>query len=125
MRRTTTLLAAAALLSSVAALNCGKHEADTGALHLALAVPGGYTVNTVTYTVNQGTNVLLGPATFNVSGQGAQPSLNIALPPSTGNTITLSADATNGHHFQGTSALFNIVSGNTTTVEVTLTDVLG
>ena len=120
-----TILAAAALLSIAAVVNCSRHDADVGSVHLALSVPGGYTVNTVGYTVKQGATTLLGPATFDVSDPNAAPSLDIVLPPSTGDTITLTADATNGHHFSGTSSVFNIVSGQTTLVTVTLTDVLG
>jgi hypothetical protein len=120
-----TVLAAAALLATAAVVNCSSHQSDVGSVHLALSVPGGYTVNTAGYTVKQGTTTLLGPATFDVSDPNATPSLDIVLPPSTGDTITLTATTTNGHAFSGTSSVFNIVSGQTTLVTVTLTDVLG
>ena len=128
MRRTlgkkTLILMAAALVFSVAGLNCAQHQSDVGELRLALSAPGGYTINSVGYTVNQGATILLS-GTFDVSDPNATPSLDIVLPPSIGDTITLKATATNGHQFQGTSSAFNIVSGNTTQVTVTLQDTLG
>jgi hypothetical protein len=124
MNRMKALLGVAALGASVAAFNCSHQGAgdDVGTVQLRLTAPDGLTVNSVTYTVKSGSTILLGPSTFDVSDPNAAPSLDIALPPSTGDTITLTAVATNGHQFTGTSSVFNIVSGQVTLVSVLLTD---
>ena len=97
------LVAAAVLISSVLAA-CSHEQADVGTVHLALSTPGGFSINQVSYTVRQGATILAGPATFEVSDPSAQPSLILTLPPGVGDTITVGADATDGHHFEGTSA---------------------
>jgi hypothetical protein len=122
-----TLLTGLALSLVVGAVNCSKggSNSDTGALRLALSVPGGFTVTTVDYLVRSGAATTLLSGSFDISDPNAAPSLDLALPPSTGDTITLTAHAVGGHTFTGTSTAFNIVSGSTTLVNVTLTDTAG
>ena len=122
-----SLLAVALLSMTALAINCSKGDsgnADTGSLHLALSAPGGYTVTTVDYSVTDGSTPanVIKSGTFDVSDPNAAASLDLALPPSTGDHITLTAHAVGGHTFTGTSSAFNIVSGQTTIVAVTLTD---
>lgn len=126
MRRSSVAIAAVALLSGITALGCGRHDSDVGTVRLALTTPNGYAIDQLTYTVYRLSTEILSPTTIDVSDPNAALSLDIALPPSTGVSIRLSAYSADGHHFfLGTSSEFNIVSGQTTLVEVTLRDALG
>jgi hypothetical protein len=123
--RVRNLLALSALSAAVTLGACsksGEPTNDPGSLKVALAVPGGYTVNTVSYTVDSSTGAVIKSATIDVSGAGASISFALELPPATGDTITLTATSTSGVVFSGTSPPFNVISGQTTLVSVTLTN---
>lgn len=123
----------AAWLLLGAALACARYgpaaaeptEADdTGSLALALSVPGGLGIRTVSFLVTgAGGVVLAGPGTFSVSDPGAAPSLTLALPPSLGATVALSATSDDGRAFSGTSPPFTVTAGQSTPVNVSLHEV--
>jgi collagen type VII alpha len=121
------LLALTALSAAVAFGACSKSSepTDHGSLNVALAVPGGYTVNSVSYTVNATGGAVITTGTVDVSAAGSSLSFFLELPPGTGDTITLTATSTSGVTFTGTSTPFNVVSSQTTLVSVTLTNTLG
>jgi hypothetical protein len=118
-----TALAAVALLSGAVAMSCSKttNPTDVGTAKLALLIDGA-TVNSVSYTVLSGatppTTLLTG--TINVSDPNATLSLDVSLPPGTGDTVALTATTSTGLPCTGTSAPFSVVAGQTTNVALTL-----
>ena len=123
-----SLLALTALSAAVGWGACSKSSepanSDLGGLKVALAVQGGYTVNTVSYTVNASPGgAVVKSGTIDVSGAGANISFALELPPGT-DTITLTATSTSGVTFTGTSPAFTVVSGQTVGVNVTLTNTI-
>ena len=117
-------------LSALAAMfwvqGCSKGGApdNSGKLTVALVAPGGYTINTVSYEVDAAGGAVIRSGTVDVSGPGANLSFALDLPAATGDTITLAATSTTGVIFTGTSPPFNVVSGQTTLVSVTLTNTI-
>ncbi|HXJ23886.1 MAG TPA: hypothetical protein VMT03_27075 [Polyangia bacterium] len=117
-------------LSALAAMfwvqGCSKGGApdNSGKLTVALVAPGGYTINTVSYEVDAAGGAVIRSGTVDVSGPGANLSFALDLPAATGDTITLTATSTTGVIFTGTSPPFNVVSGQTTLVSVTLTNTI-
>ncbi len=125
--RVKNLLALTALSAAVGLGACSKssepaNNSGLGGLQVALAVQGGYTVNTVSYTVNASPGgAVVKSGTIDVSGAGANISFALELAPGT-DTITLTATSTTGVTFTGTSPAFTVVSGQTVGVNVTLTN---
>jgi hypothetical protein len=121
------LLALTALSAAVGLGACSKsgeptNANDLGGLKVALAVQGGFTVNSVSYTVNASPGgAVVKSGSIDVSGAGANISFALELPPGS-DTITLTATSTSGVTFTGTSPLFTVVSGQTVGVSVTLTN---
>ena len=127
-----TALTALALGASVVAGGCAKHsgEEPPGSLQLALTVPGAFTLQTVDYRVFTASNANFLVGTFNVSDPNAAVALDLAL--AAGHyDIALTAHTNPGsptdHVFSGSTATatppgFNILSGQTTIVNLTLTD---
>ena len=119
------LLALTALSAAVGLGACSRSSEpgnDVGGLKVALAVQGGYTVNSVSYTVNASPGgAVVKSGAVDVSGAGASISFALELPPGT-DTITLTAASTTGVTFTGTSPAFTVVSGQTVGVSVTLTN---
>jgi hypothetical protein len=127
-----TALTALALGASVVAGGCAKHsgEEPPGSLQLALTVPGAFTLQTVDYRVFTASNANFLVGTFNVSDPNAAVALDLAL--AAGHyDIALTAHTNPGsptdHVFSGSTATatppgFNILSGQTTIVNLTLSD---
>jgi hypothetical protein len=121
--KATTLLAAAVLFTGAVA-GCSKSSKNyVGDVALALTLPGGITVNTVSYTVVTAANAPLRSGTFSVTDPSATISMDLVLPPGVGDKITLSATSTSTpvRTFTGT-ATFTVTSGGVTMISVTLTD---
>jgi hypothetical protein len=118
-----TAFAAVALLGGAVGMNCSKttNPNDPGTAKLALII-GGATVSSVAYTVLSGATppVTLASGTINVSDPNATVSLDITLPPGTGDTVSLSATTSTGLACSGVSAPFNVIAGQTTNVTLTL-----
>ena len=123
--RVRNLLALTALSAALGLGACSKSNEpanDLGGLKVALAVQGGFTVNSVSYTVNASPGgAVVKSGTIDVSGPGANVSFALELPPGS-DTITLTATSTSGVTFTGTSPAFTVVSGQTVGVSVTLTN---
>jgi hypothetical protein len=130
MRRNSlklTALAAFALVGGGAlGMNCSKssNPGTSGDVQLALILPDGSTVTSVTYTVNSSSNAVLASGTINVSDPNAKLSLDLVLPvtPSgdPGDKITLSATSSIGQACLGTSTSFPVLANQTTSVPMTL-----
>ena len=122
VRNFLALTALSAAVGLGACSKSGEPTNDVGGLKVALAVQGGYTVNSVSYTVNASPGgAVVKSGTIDVSGAGANISFALELPPGT-DTITLTATSTTGVTFTGTSPAFTVVSGQTVGVSVTLTN---
>lgn len=110
----------------VLGLACSGRDLSAEALvRLQLLVPGGFTITTVAYQLDSASGATVLAGSFDVTDPNARPSLTLAVPPGSGYTITLRANdltRTPPHHFEGTSAPFNVAAGQTTLVAVTLTD---
>jgi hypothetical protein len=117
-----TALAAVALLGGAVVTSCSKttNPTDVGTAKLALIIDGA-TVSSVAYTVLSSTNATLASGTINVSDPNATLSLDISLPPGTGDVVKLTATTSTGLPCTGTSPPFNVVSGQATNVTLTLT----
>jgi hypothetical protein len=118
----TTLLAGAALLIGAAAVNCSRSGSSDsiGTMHLALTLPNGTTVSSVSWQIMSSGGAVIRSGTINTSDQNATPSVDTSCPAGTGDTVTLSATTSDNKSCTGTSAPFNVVAGGTTMVAVTL-----
>jgi hypothetical protein len=119
-----TALAAVALLGGAVVTSCSKttNPTDTGTAKLALIIDDA-TVSSVAYTVLSGATppATLASGTINVSDPNATLSIDISLPPGTGDVVNLTATTSTGLPCTGSSAPFNVVSGQPTNVTLTLT----
>jgi len=121
----TTTIAAIALCSGAFATNCGKgSNGDTGHVNVAFSVPGGLTLSSVSYTAQSGATppATLLTGSINVSDPNATISADLILPAGTGDTLTITGTASPGNvSCTGTSSPFNVVSGQTTSLSMTIT----
>src|SRR5579863_2498902 len=86
------VLGALALVGGAVGLNCSKdsNPSTEGGLKIGFAIPDGTTISSVHYAMTL--NGAAGPAgNFNTSDKNSSPSFDIALQPSTNDTITLTA----------------------------------
>jgi hypothetical protein len=124
-----TAVAAVALLSGAVAVNCsGKRptsgNSPDGMLSLALSLPGGATISSVSYTIHsaQPTSPPADKAgTINTSNGMATASVETSFAASTNDTVTLTATTSDGEPCTGTSPQFSVVSNGQALVGVTLT----
>ena len=116
------VLGALALVGGAVGLNCSKdsNPAGSGGLKIGFAIPDGTTISSVHYAMTL--NGAAGPSgNFNTGDQNSSPSFDIALQPSTNDTITLTATTSTGVSCTtGASPAFNIVSNVPTTVTLSL-----
>ena len=92
-----------------------------GTVGMDLTLPGGEAINSVSWTINQGTSVVL-TGTYAVPAAATTISFFIPnVPAGSGYTITLTATSTDGRvTCVGTSAPFSVTAQTTTTVNVFL-----
>ena len=97
----------------------------TGSLSLALTLPGGAQLASVSYTLTAsggGLVTLLGgganPGTVSVANSQAVSFQLGGVPAASGDSIALSATLTGGGTCQGSTAGFNVVAGQTSNVQV-------
>lgn len=134
MRRNSmklTALAAVALVGAAAGVNCSKGStSNSGDVKLAVVLPSGDTISTVTYTIlNSGGTAIAGPSPITVTDPRATISLDIVVPVTpagdAGDRVTLTATATGTggvtESCTGTSPAFPVVAGTNTPVMMTLT----
>ena len=102
----------------------GTSNAGTGTVGLALNLPGGAQVNSVTYDLlnSGGTPVSLpsapNPGTVNVSNSASIDFQLGGVPAATGDSISLTASIAGGGTCQGSASGINVTAGATTTVTV-------
>ena len=89
-------------------------------------LPSGAAIDTVTYQVlDSGGVTIAGPANIDVSRSPAPVALEIFVPATpagdAGDSVKLTATATDGESCTGTSAPFEVVAGNNLAVTMTLT----
>lgn len=116
-----TALAAVALLGGAVATSCSKttNPTNVGTAQLALII-GGATVNSVAYTVLSSTNATLASGTIDVSDPNATISVDLSLPAGTGDIVKLTATTSTNLPCTGTSLPFDVISGQSTSVSLTL-----
>jgi len=122
-RRANQLAAVvAAALIGLTALGCDSPAtpAGGGEATIAFALPGGVALNSVNYSVFSSSDAVVASGTIDTHDPNATASVDIVLAPGTGDTVTLSAVTSTGLSCQGTSAPFDIASGQVTPVQVTL-----
>jgi hypothetical protein len=118
--------AAVGLCVAVVVAGCSD-SADIGAgdsnfvvTRLSLSLPAGSGILSVNYRALSSGNVTLAAGAIDVSDPGASLSLDLALPPGTGDVVLLSAQTAAGASCAGTSAAFDVTSGRPTFVGLTL-----
>ena len=117
-RRRATL----GFLASLLAFNCGPSAVDngpTGQVRLALSLPDGTSVSSVTWKVLSSTNAVVISGTLNTSGS-QRPSFIASLPPANGDTVSMSATTSAGVSCAGTSPPFNVLPGQSVPVAVNI-----
>ncbi|SRR6266540_517078 len=105
---------------TTACQNTDNGAPDTGAVRIALTLPGGLTVNQVSWQVLSATQELLASGITNTSNPSATPSLSFSVPPGIGETVHMSATTTSGSSCTGTSEPFNVVAGQMVSVLVSI-----
>lgn len=123
------ILSAVVLLPAVVAAGCSASDSGdgsslgqngaTGSVGLAITSPDGQLINTVRYTVTNKAGEIVHNDVVNVSDPNSTISVTFSLAAATGYTITLTADSVQGSHCAG-SAMFDVVKGSTTHVDLSL-----
>ena len=115
---------ALALLTAVCGASCqgqvGGSAADEGQVVLALTIPDGATISSVSWTVRSSSNQLLASGTTNTSRSGATASFAVGLAAGTGDVVTMTATTSAGETCTGSSAPFNVVANQTSPVSISL-----
>jgi len=95
-------------------------HSDVVTSHLALSLPEGSTIDSVSYRVLSSGGATLLAGTIDVSQRGATLSLDLVLAPTLGDVAELSAQTSAGASCAGTSAPFDVVAGRPTFINLTL-----
>ncbi|HEY7374417.1 MAG TPA: 5'-nucleotidase C-terminal domain-containing protein [Polyangia bacterium] len=123
--RAISLLGALALVSSAAAVGCGRDQTtppngDIGNVEIALQAAPGVTINVVSWTIS-GPNAFSKAGTIDVSHSATVSTTIGGLPAGSGFAVTLSANSTDGATTCGGGPVsFAVVAGQTTPVSVHL-----
>jgi hypothetical protein len=117
------MMAAVTLLAGASSVGCSKRDKadDIGSVGLALTLPGGAMINTVSYTITggpaPGVNI---PGTIDVSGPGVTTATALVSGLLAGSySVTMTATASDGQSCTGTQP-FTVVSGQTAMANVIL-----
>jgi hypothetical protein len=114
------------LLAGVIGSSCSEDRLFSGGdVRLAVVLPSGAAIDTVTYQVlDSGGVTIAGPADLDVSRSPAPVALEIVVPATpagdAGDTVKLTATATDGESCTGTSAPFVVAAGNNLALTMTL-----
>jgi hypothetical protein len=100
-----------------------RNAVATGTVRLALSLPNGTTLNSVSWQIRSSGGAVLRAGTINTSDPGATPSVDTSCPASTGDTVVMTGTTSDGTGCSGTSMPFNVAAGGT--VQVGLTIVCG
>jgi hypothetical protein len=95
-------------------------ESNVVTSRVALSLPSGSNISSVSYRVLSSGNATLAAGTIDVRDPGAALSLDLVLTPGTGDVVTLSAQTSSGAFCGGTSAPFDVRPGRPTFVSLTL-----
>jgi hypothetical protein len=101
-------------------LSCGKEkvaEGSVGEIQVALSLPDGTTIDSVTWKVLSSSSAEIASGTLNTTGSRT-PSFISSLPAGAGDTIVMTASTTGGVSCIGTSSPFTIIAGQSTTVNL-------
>ena len=91
--------------------------APTGEVRLALSLPDGTSVSSVTWKVLSATNAVVVSGTLATSGS-QRPSFIASLPSAVGDTVNMTATTSAGVTCAGTSDPFDVIAGHAVTVDV-------
>jgi hypothetical protein len=90
-----------------------------GEVRLALSLPDGTSVNSVSWKILSATSSVIVSGTLVTSGS-QRPSFIASLPPAIGDTVNMTATTSSGAACAGTSSPFNVVAGQSVTVNVNI-----
>jgi hypothetical protein len=102
------------------ATDIGPGDSNLVVSQFFLSLPSGSGILSVNYLVLSPENVTLAAGAIDVSNPGASLSLDLTLPPGTGDVVQLSAQTGAGASCAGTSAPFDVRPGQPTFVGLTL-----
>jgi hypothetical protein len=111
-------------LGALLTLNCAAGKSpgsggEQGEVHIALTLPGGQTISSVSYKVMSSSNAVIDMGTIDTSGATSIGFIS-SLPTGTGDTLQMTAMTSAGVACMGTSSAFNVTSGGSTPVNVNL-----
>lgn len=111
-----------ALWLALVPASCGGDAAapQTIAMRAALTFPADSNIGSVTYLVTSRSGATLEMGTISVSSTNAALSLNMMLPPGTGDILELTATTGSGGSCTGKSVPFDVIAGGATSVNLTL-----
>jgi hypothetical protein len=116
------LVGVASVLVATAALGCADTSNDpVSSTQIALAVPSGSSLVQIGWVVAAADGSTLATGTQEFTTDQVTLSMNLALPPSRGDVLSLEAVTSDGVDCTGTSAPFDVVPGTATAVNVTMT----
>jgi hypothetical protein len=107
------LLAAGAVCGVSCQSQSGGSSGDEAQVVVALNIPGGETISSVSWTVKSSSNQVLAAGTTNTSRSGATASFAVGLQAGTGYVVTMTATTSTGDTCSGFSAPFNVVANQT------------
>ncbi|HXJ20568.1 MAG TPA: hypothetical protein VMT03_10070 [Polyangia bacterium] len=107
-------------LAAASCQNMPEVVGGEGKVVLALVIPGGTTISSVSWVVSSSTSQQLAAGTTNTSRTGATASFVVGVPASTGDTVTMSAVTSAGITCAGTSSSFDVAANQTKAVSVNL-----
>jgi hypothetical protein len=115
---------ASLILGALLSLNCAPGKApgsgtDRGEVNIALTLPGGQTISSVSWKVMSSSNAVVDMGTLDTSGTTSIGFIS-SLPAGTGDTLQMTAMTSAGVACTGTSSSFNVTSGGSTPVSVNL-----
>lgn len=91
-----------------------------GHVAIALVIPGGGTISSVSWAVKSSAQQVLASGTTNTSRAGASVSVAVGVPPGTGDVVAMNATTNAGVPCSGSSAPFDVTANHTSPVNVVL-----
>lgn len=111
-------------LTAVALAGCANEPSvlagPQGHVAVALVIPGGSTISSVSWSIKSSVGQSLASGTTNTSRAGASVSLAVGLPAGQGDTVTMTATTNAGIPCSGTSNPFDVTPNQTSSVSVVL-----
>jgi len=121
LRKSLVAAVAVVALTSASCQNSpGVVGGAAGHVVMALSVPGGLNISSVTWVVLSSSNDTLASGTTNTSRVGATASFIVGIPPGTGDVVTMTATTDKGTMCTGTSNAFDVAANQTSSVSITL-----